>query len=62
MLTDQALLKMGPIAVVYMLLDTIVEAYLPVLHGITNDKEEIERQVFSGDLSVAERIYRLSRK
>ncbi|MGO1855219.1 MAG: magnesium and cobalt transport protein CorA [Microbacteriaceae bacterium] len=62
MLTDQALLKMGPIAVVYMLLDTIVEAYLPVLHGITNDKEEIERQVFSGDLSVAERIYRLSRE
>ncbi|WP_438254949.1 magnesium and cobalt transport protein CorA [Microbacterium sp. A82] len=62
LLADQTLLRMGPIAVVYMLLDTIVNGYGPVLRGIAHDKEEIERQVFSGDISVAERIYRLSRE
>jgi len=62
MLTDHALLNLGPVAVVYMLLDTIVDGYEPVLRGITRDTEEIERQVFDGDTSVAERIYRLSRE
>ena len=62
LLADQSLLRMGPIAVVYMLLDAIVDGYGPVLRGIAHDKEEIERQVFSGDISVAERIYRLSRE
>jgi len=62
MLADRALLKMGPVAVVYMLLDAIVDGYGPVLSGISTDREEIERQVFSGDTTVAERIYRLSRE
>ncbi|WP_417508222.1 magnesium and cobalt transport protein CorA [Microbacterium sp.] len=62
MLTDQSLLKMGPVAVVYMLLDAIVDGYGPVLNGISTDREEIERQVFGGDATVTERIYRLSRE
>lgn len=62
MLADQSLLRMGPVAVVYMLLDAIVEGYGPVLNGISTDRDEIERQVFSGDTTVAERIYRLSRE
>lgn len=62
MLGNYDLLSLGPIAVVYLLLDTIVDGYEPVIRGITRDTEEIERQVFDGDTSVAERIYRLSRE
>lgn len=62
LLKDQTSLRMGPVGVVYMLLDAIVGGYRPVLRGLARDKEEIERQVFSGDTTVAERIYRLSRE
>lgn len=57
---DEHMLKYGPEAVVYRLLDAIVAGYLPVLRGVAIDREQIERQVFSGDTAVAERIYRLS--
>ncbi len=62
LLADEHLLGMGPEAVVYRLLDTIVDGYGPVLHGLAIDKEQIERQVFSGDAAVTERIYRLSQE
>lgn len=62
LLGDQNLLKLGPEAVVYRLLDAIVDGYGPVLQGLAIDKEQIERQVFSGDAAVAERIYRLSQE
>jgi len=62
MLADENLLRLGPEAVVYRLLDAIVDGYAPVLHGLSIDKEQIERQVFSGDAAVAERIYRLSQE
>jgi len=62
LLGDQSLLKLGPEAVVYRLLDAIVDGYAPVLQGLSIDKEQIERQVFSGDAAVAERIYRLSQE
>jgi magnesium transporter len=62
LLFDQSLLKLGPEAVVYRLLDAIVDGYSPVLQGLAIDKEQIERQVFSGDAAVAERIYRLSQE
>jgi magnesium transporter len=62
LLFDQRLLKLGPEAVVYRLLDAIVDGYSPVLQGLAIDKEQIERQVFSGDAAVAERIYRLSQE
>lgn len=62
MLADQHLLSLGPEAVVYLLLDAIVHRYKPVLRGISIDKEQIERQVFGGDVTVAERIYRLTQE
>ncbi|WP_223622895.1 magnesium and cobalt transport protein CorA [Microbacterium sp. EST19A] len=62
LLADENLLRLGPEAVVYRLLDAIVDGYVPVLHGLAVDKEQIERQVFSGDAAVAERIYRLSQE
>ncbi|MBD8080414.1 magnesium and cobalt transport protein CorA [Cellulosimicrobium arenosum] len=62
LLTEEHLLNQGPEAVVYRVLDTIVDGYAPVLRGIDIDKEQIERQVFSGDAAVAERIYRLSQE
>jgi len=62
LLNDPELLKLGPEAVLYRLLDAIVDGYVPVLRGVAIDKEQIERQVFSGDAAVAERIYRLSQE
>lgn len=62
LLDDEHLLSLGPEAVAYRLLDAIVDGYTPVLRGLAIDKEQIERQVFSGDAAVAERIYRLSQE
>ncbi|MFF2051115.1 magnesium and cobalt transport protein CorA [Leifsonia sp. NPDC058194] len=62
LLSDEHLLRLGPEAVVYRLLDAIVDGYAPVLQGLAIDKEQIERQVFSGDAAAAERIYRLSQE
>ncbi|MGP9490376.1 MULTISPECIES: magnesium and cobalt transport protein CorA [unclassified Arthrobacter] len=62
LLTDHKLLSMGAEAVLYRLLDEIVDGYVPVLQGLGIDKEQIERQVFSGDAAVTERIYRLSQE
>ncbi|WP_235174550.1 magnesium and cobalt transport protein CorA [Tomitella biformata] len=62
LLSDEHLLRLGPEAVLYRLLDAVVDGYTPVLHGLTIDKEEIERQVFSGDAAATERIYRLSQE
>lgn len=61
-LEDVNLLELGPEAVLYRVLDTIVDGYDPVLKGLRIDQEQIERQVFSGDAAVAERIYRLSQE
>lgn len=62
LLSDENLLALGPEAVLYRLLDAIVDGYEPVLRGLRIDREQIERQVFSGDAAVAERIYRLSQE
>ena len=60
LLPGENVLAHGAEAVIYRLIDAIVDGYSPVLQGIAVDKEQIERQVFSGDATVAERIYRLS--
>lgn len=62
LLAQEHVLRLGPGAVAYWLLDAIVDGYAPVLQGLTIDKEQIERQVFSGDVAAAERIYRLSQE
>ncbi|WP_336249907.1 magnesium and cobalt transport protein CorA [Stomatohabitans albus] len=59
---DHELLQHGPEALLYAIIDAVVDTYFPVLYGISNDVEQIERQVFSGDPDAPERIYRLYRE
>jgi magnesium transporter len=56
------LLRRGPEAVLYAILDKVVDGYEPVVVGLENDIEEIETEVFSGDPKVSRRIYELSRE
>jgi magnesium transporter len=57
---DPELLSLGPEAVLYAILDSVVDGYAPVVAGLQNDIDEIETQVFSGDPKVSRRIYELS--
>ncbi|UOQ57620.1 magnesium and cobalt transport protein CorA [Leucobacter allii] len=61
-LTDRALLELGPEAAAYRLLDAVVDRCFPALDGLQIDREQIERQVFSGDAAAAARIYHLSQE
>jgi magnesium transporter len=54
------LLALGPEAVLYAILDSVVDGYAPVVAGLDKDIDEIEAQVFRGDPSVSRRIYELS--
>lgn len=56
------LLKLGPEAVLYAILDAVVDGYAPVVSGVQNDIDEIETEVFSGDPEASRRIYELSRE
>ena len=60
--SEPELLRRGPEAVLYAILDRVVDGYLPVVAGLGNDIDEIETEVFSGDPSVSRRIYELSRE
>jgi len=59
---DQDLLRQGPYAVLYAILDKVVDDYGPVLEGLQTDIDEIEVQVFGGDPKASKRIYQLSRE
>jgi len=59
---DQDLLALGPEAVLYAILDRVVDGYAPVVAGLENDIDEIETEVFSGDPAVSRRIFELSRE
>jgi magnesium transporter len=58
------LLAMGPLAILYGILDEIVDGYLPVVAGLENDIDEIEDQIFgeAGGGSLSQRIYELHRE
>ncbi len=56
------LLALGTQAVLYAILDEVVDEYGPVVAGLENDIDEIEDQLFDGDPEVARRIYALSRE
>jgi magnesium transporter len=56
------LLRRGPEAVLYAILDAVVDGYAPVVAGLQNDIDEIETEVFRGDPKVSRRIYELSRE
>ena len=59
---DPDLLSHGPMAVLYAVLDRVVDDYFPVLDGLQDDIDEIEVQVFRGDPNVSRRIYQLTRQ
>ena len=60
---EPELAERGPGAVLYAIVDRIVDDYEPVVEGLTIDIQEVEEQVFSPDRhSPAERIYYLERE
>jgi magnesium transporter len=56
------LLRKGPYAVLYAIMDRIVDDYVPVVDGLANDIDEIEVEVFENKPDVSKRIYELSRE
>lgn len=57
------LLALGPEAVLYAIVDEVVDEYSPVTKGLHNDVDEIEDQLFSDDGGeLSRRIYDLSRE
>jgi magnesium transporter len=59
---ESDLLAIGPEAVLYAVVDQVVDEYEPVFEGLSNDIDEIEDQLFSGTTNVSRRIYELSRE
>jgi magnesium transporter len=59
--TPEAMVEGGE-AVLYAILDAVVDGYKPVVEGISNDIDEIETQVFDGDPKVSKRVYQLNRE
>jgi magnesium transporter len=55
-------LALGPDAVLYAIVDQVVDEYEPVTAGLENDIDEIEDGLFGGDPEVSRRIYELSRQ
>jgi magnesium transporter len=60
--SDPELLARGTEAVLYAILDAVVDGYAPVVAGLENDIDEIELEVFRGDPRVSRRIYELSQE
>lgn len=52
----------GTEAILYAIMDAVVDGYAPVVDGVANDIDEIETQVFDGDARVSRRIYELNRE
>jgi magnesium transporter len=60
---EPELLALGPEAVLYAILDEIVDEYSPVIDGVENDIDEIEDALFeNGGVTLSKRIYDLSRE
>ena len=60
---DPNWLTQGPGAVMHAIVDEVVEAYVPVLTGISDDIDEVEETVFSATRdSPTQRIYELKRE
>ena len=60
--TRPDLVMAGPPAVVWAVLDTVVDDYGPVVQGLTEDVEDAEVRVFEGGGDQTERIYLLKRE
>jgi magnesium transporter len=60
--SEPDILRRGPEAILYAILDRVVDDYEPVVRGLENDIDEIETEVFSGNASVTRRTYDLARE
>jgi magnesium transporter len=60
--SEPDLLARGSEAVLYAILDAVVDGYSPVVAGLATDIDEIEAEVFRGDPGVSRRIYELSQE
>jgi magnesium transporter len=57
------LLRSGPSAILHAIVDKVVDDYAPVLAGVSEDVEDVEREVFSPERgNPTERIYKLKRE
>src|SRR5215217_9439679 len=56
------LLCRGSEAILYAIMDRVVDDYAPVVAGLEHDIDEIETEVFGGNTGVSRRIYELSRE
>jgi magnesium transporter len=56
------LLRRGPMAILYAIVDHAVDGYEPVVAGLENDIDEIQDEVFGGSPTVSRRIYQLTRE
>jgi magnesium transporter len=56
------LLAQGPGAVLYAIVDHVVDRYIEAAHGFDEDVREVELQVFSEGHNPTERIYKLERE
>jgi magnesium transporter len=56
------LMSEGTGAVLWAILDKIVDDYAPVIEGLDKDIEDVERTVFAGAAAPTERIYSLRRE
>jgi magnesium transporter len=54
--------KSGPAAVVWAILDTVVDAYGPVVDGLEGDIEDLEQAIFAGREDLVEQIYQLKQE
>ncbi|MGA1836015.1 magnesium and cobalt transport protein CorA [Herbiconiux sp. 11R-BC] len=59
---EPELLRLGPEAVLYTILDEVVDGYAPVIAGLENDIDEIQDQLFGNQPDVSRRIYELLRE
>ena len=56
------ILRHGTEAILYAILDRVVDDYEPVVRGLENDIDEIETEVFGGNANVTRRTYELARE
>jgi magnesium transporter len=56
------LLRVGPAAAMWAIMDKIVDDYAPVVEGLEQDVEQVEGTVFGGSAAATERIYKLRRE
>jgi magnesium transporter len=60
--THEDLLEAGPSAVVWAIVDKVVDDYSPVVDGIDNDIAEVEQEIFGQQADATQRIYLLKRE